>query len=55
MEEMRNAYKFWSGRLNRRDNLEYQGLDGIVILKWILTNMVAKCELDSFGSDGGLL
>jgi hypothetical protein len=28
------------------------GLDWIVILKWILSNMVAKCELDLSDLDG---
>jgi hypothetical protein len=33
--KMRNAQKFWSRNLKRRDHLEDQGIDKI-ILKWIL-------------------
>jgi hypothetical protein len=30
------AYMVWWGNLRKRDHLEDQGLDGRIILKWIL-------------------
>jgi hypothetical protein len=36
IEEMRNAYKIWSENLKRRDPSEYLGVDGKIILEWIL-------------------
>jgi hypothetical protein len=36
MEEMRNAYKILVGNLKRRDRWEDLGIDGKIILEWIL-------------------
>jgi hypothetical protein len=36
MEEMRNKYKCWPESLKGRDHLEELGLDGKIILEWIL-------------------
>jgi hypothetical protein len=42
---MRNAYKILVGKLEGRDYLEGLGIDGKIILEWIL-----RCGLDVFGS-----
>jgi hypothetical protein len=34
--EMRNAYKIWAGNLKGRDHLEVLGVDGKILLEWIL-------------------
>ena len=34
--EKRNAYNFWWRRFKVRDRLENLGVDGSVVLKWIL-------------------
>jgi hypothetical protein len=36
MGEMRNAYKIWLENLKGRDHLEDLGVDGRIILEWIL-------------------
>jgi hypothetical protein len=36
MEEMRNAYKILVGELERKRHSEDVGLDGKIILEWIL-------------------
>jgi len=36
MDEMRNAYKILVGNLKGRDHWEDQGVDGNIILEWIL-------------------
>jgi hypothetical protein len=36
MGEMRNAYSIVVGNLKERDRLEDVGIDGEIILKWIL-------------------
>jgi hypothetical protein len=50
--------KFWLGSLKGKDNSEDIGIDGRIILKWIL-NRVGGCGLNSTGSKigtgGGLL
>jgi len=33
---MRNAYNFWPGNLKRRQHVEDLGIDGRIILEWIL-------------------
>jgi len=30
---------FWWGNLKERDHLEYQGVDGRMILKWVLNEI----------------
>jgi len=47
MEEIRNAYKCWSGNLKGRDHLEDLGMNEKIILEWILKNGVGRCEMDS--------
>jgi len=34
--EMRDAYKVWSKNPKGRDHSEYLGVDGKIILEWIL-------------------
>jgi len=36
MMDRRGAYKFWWGGLIELDHLEDLGIDGIILLKWIL-------------------
>jgi hypothetical protein len=36
MGERRGAYKFWWGNLREGDHLEDPGVDGRIILKWII-------------------
>jgi hypothetical protein len=36
MEEMRNTYRILVGKLKEKDHLEDKGVDGRIILKWIL-------------------
>jgi hypothetical protein len=36
IEEGRGAYRFWWGNVVERDHLEDPGIDGRIILKWIL-------------------
>jgi hypothetical protein len=36
MEEMRSAYKFWLENLTERDHSEDLGVDGRIILEWII-------------------
>jgi hypothetical protein len=40
MEEMKNAYNILVGKLERRQQSENLGLDGRIILRWI----VGKCD-----------
>jgi hypothetical protein len=37
MRERRGAYRVWRGKLIGGDYLEDPGVDGTIILKWILT------------------
>jgi hypothetical protein len=46
MAEIRNAYNIFVGNLRVRDHLEDVGVDGKVILEWILGNRVEGCRLD---------
>jgi hypothetical protein len=34
--DMRNEYKIWSENLNGRDHSEDLGIDGKIVLEWIL-------------------
>jgi hypothetical protein len=43
--------KFWLGILNGRDHLEDVGVDGRIILEWVLRNRVGRCGLESFDSE----
>jgi hypothetical protein len=56
--EMRMRTKFWLESLKRRDLSEDVGVDGIIILNWILGNIVEGYELDlsdSVGTSDSLL
>jgi hypothetical protein len=44
---------FWVESLKERDNSKDIGLDGRIILKWILGKWDLGCGLDSFGSGQG--
>jgi hypothetical protein len=46
MGDMRNATKFWLKSLKVRNHSQDLGVDGRVMLKWI----IGKCGLDSYGS-----
>jgi hypothetical protein len=46
--------EFCSGGQKRRDHLKDLGVNGMIILKWIL-NAVGKCGLDSYRSGQGLV
>jgi hypothetical protein len=49
--------KCWSGNMKQRDCLEDLGINGSIILKWIL-NEVGVCGLDHWfrtGASGGLM
>jgi len=51
MEEMINIYiTFWLENLKGRDHLEDLGVDGNVILEWILGNRIGGCGLDACDS-----
>jgi hypothetical protein len=51
--------KFWSGRLKGRDRLKDVGVDGKIILEWILRKYCGKiwtgCMRLRTGTSGGLL
>jgi len=50
MGKMRNI-TFWTGKLNGRDYAEDLGVDGKVILEWILGKWVKRCGLDESSSE----
>jgi len=51
MGEIRNAYNILvKDMMKGRDHLEDTGIDGKIILEWILRNRVGRCGLDSCGS-----
>jgi hypothetical protein len=52
MGEMRNVYKFWLENMNGRDHLEDVGVDGKILLEFILGEW---CGLYSSGSGQGLV
>jgi len=56
---VRNAYKFRSENLKWRDQYEDLGLDGRIILEWILGKwggrLEAGCVWLGMGTGGGLL
>jgi hypothetical protein len=47
---MRNSYKILVGKPERKNHSEDLGVDGKIILEWILGNWVGRCRLDSSGS-----
>jgi hypothetical protein len=49
MEEMRNAYKIFVGKPEGKNYSEDLGVDGRIILDWILENRVVSCRLDASG------
>jgi hypothetical protein len=60
MGEIRNAYKILVGKPERkRDHAEYLGVDGKIILKWILEKWSVKvwtgCIWLKIETSGGLL
>jgi len=42
VREMTNTYKFWSEKLRWRDHSEELGVDGSVLLEWILGKQYEK-------------
>jgi len=42
--------KFWSENLKVRDYMDDLGIDGRIILEWILGKWEGSCELDTSGS-----
>jgi hypothetical protein len=49
MDDMRKAYKILLENLKGRDHLEDTGIDGKMILEWIIKR-VGRCGLDAFVS-----
>jgi len=47
--DMRNAYKIFVGKPEGMNHLEDVNIDGKIILKWILKNMVRRCGRNSNG------
>lgn len=41
---------FWRGNLKERDHLKDLGLDGTIILKWVLKRVVMGNGIDATGS-----
>jgi hypothetical protein len=48
--DMKNAYKIFIGKPEGKRPREDLGIDGIIIIEWILGKQGEKCELDSCGS-----
>ena len=42
MGERRGVYRVWWGNLSERDHLEDPGVDGRIILRWILGNWIGE-------------
>ena len=53
MEERRGAYRFLAGDLIEKDQLEYLGVDGRIILKLIVKKWDVVHEMDLSGSGWG--
>ena len=49
MEKGRGVHKFWWGNLRERDHWGEQGVDGMILLRWISR----KWGLDGVGSGQG--
>ena len=47
--------KFWSENMNGRYGLEHQGVDEMIILKWIFKWILKEQYENMIGSSGGLL
>jgi hypothetical protein len=45
MEEKRNAYQFWRGNLQERDNLQDIGIESRILLKLILNKWDGGCGM----------
>ena len=43
---------FWRGNLKERDHLKDLGLDGRIILKWVLKRMIVGNGLDELVQEG---
>jgi hypothetical protein len=41
---------FWAGKLKRKDCFEHLGIDGHIIIKWMLKSGVGRCVVDSSGA-----
>jgi hypothetical protein len=50
-----NAYIFWSESIKGRDDSKYLGVDGRIILKWILRNLGGRTWIRSIWLGGGFL
>jgi hypothetical protein len=55
MGQMRNAYKISVGKRVRKRHLEDIGVDGTIILQWILGNVWTRSMWLRIGSSGGTL
>jgi hypothetical protein len=50
MVERRGVYKVWVGKLRERNHLEDPGIDGRIILRWIIKKWDGGHGLDQAGS-----
>jgi hypothetical protein len=55
MGDMRNAYILWLENLKGRNQPEHPGVDGKIILKWILGKQGRRVWIGYIWLSGGLL